>query len=48
MGYDVEFDTGETTNTQTYTYHKLDVEKTKEAGGMPQFEDAETVIEAST
>lgn len=48
MGYDVEFDTGETTNTQTYTYHKLDVEATKEAGGMPQFEDAETVIEAST
>lgn len=48
MGYDVEFDTGETTNTQTYTYHKLDVEKTKEAGGMPQFEEEPTVIEAST
>lgn len=48
MGYDVEFDTGETTNTQTYTYHKLDVEATKEAGGMPQFEDAETTITAST
>ena len=48
MGYDVEFDTGETTNTQTYTYHKLDVEATKEAGGMPQFEDEETTITAST
>lgn len=48
MGYDVEFDTGKTTNTQTYTYHKLDVEKTKEAGGMPQFEEEPTVIEAST
>lgn len=48
MGYDVEFDTGETTNTQTYTYHKLDVEATKEAGGMPQFEEEPTTITAST
>lgn len=48
MGYDVEFDTGETTNTQTYTYHKLDVEATKQAGGMPQFEEDPTTITAST
>lgn len=48
MGFDVEFDTTSQTNQQKYTYHKLDVEKTKQAGGMPQFEDAVTTIEATT
>jgi hypothetical protein len=50
LGYDVELKEVKPTSkdTSTYSYFKLNEEKTKEAGGVPQFEESPTEISVSS